>query len=383
MSNGPSLQATAAGLLSGLVGFASSFAVVLAGLTAVGASPAEAASGLMALCFGMGLTGIILSLRLRMPISVAWSTPGAALLAATGSTAGFGAAIGAFLLSGALIVLAGLWKPLGRAIGAIPPPLANAMLAGVLFSLCLAPVRAVAATPAAGLSIILVWVLVARFARLWAVPAAVLTAIVAIAATAPPAAGAAAWQWPMLILPRFDPGVLVGLGLPLFIVTMASQNLPGLAVLAANGYRPDPLPLLRGTGIASLLAAPFGAHAINLAAITAAMCAGPDAHPDPRRRWWAGVVGGLTYCAFGLLAGPAASLAAAAPPLLVQAVAGLALLGALGNSLHACLDGREAREAALICFLVAASGVSAFGIGGAFWGLVAGGLVLGLARFGR
>jgi len=383
MGTGPSLQASAAGLLSGLVGFASTFAVVLAGLTAVGASPAEAASGLMALCFAMGIVGILLSWRLRMPISVAWSTPGAALLAATGSTAGFPAAVGAFLFCGALIVAAGMWKPLGRAIGAIPPPLAAAMLAGVLFGLCLAPVRAVAAMPAAGLSIILVWVLVARFARLWAVPAAVVTAVVAIAATAPPAAGTAAWQWPVLVMPGLDPAVLLGLGLPLFIVTMASQNLPGLAVLAANGYRPDPLPLLRSTGIGSMIAAPFGAHAVNLAAITAAMCAGPDAHPDPGRRWWAGVVAGLCYCGFGILSGPAASLAAAAPPVLVQAVAGLALLGALANSLQAALEAREAREAALICFLVAASGVSAFGIGGAFWGLVAGGLVLGLARFGR
>ncbi|HWT09634.1 MAG TPA: benzoate/H(+) symporter BenE family transporter, partial [Roseomonas sp.] len=237
------MQAVSAGLLAGFVGFASSFAVVLQGLVAVGASPAQAASGLMALAVAMGLAGILLSLRLRLPISVAWSTPGAALLAATAMPAGgFAEAVGAFLVCGALLTAAGLWKPLGRAVAAIPAPLANAMLAGILFTLCLAPVRAVAEQPVAGLGIVLAWAVVARINRVLAVPAAVLVAVGVIATTAPmPTAG---WMPQVeFVWPAFSVAALTGIALPLFIVTMASQNIPGLAVLSANGYRPEAGPL--------------------------------------------------------------------------------------------------------------------------------------------
>ncbi len=376
-----SFQATGAGLLSALVGVLSSFAVVLAGLTAVGATPAQASAGLMALSIGMGLPAMFLSWRLRMPVSIAWSTPGAALLAATGATAGFAAAVGAFLGCGLLIVAAGMWRPLGRAVAAIPAPLANAMLAGVLLGLCLAPVRAVAAAPVAGLAVVLAWAVMLRLARLWAVPVAAGVAMVAALILGPQGAPPdVLWSWPVLVLPVLDPAAMLGIALPLFLVTMASQNLPGLAVLAANGYHPDPLPLLRATGVASLGAAWFGGHAVNLAAITAALCAGPDAHPDPRRRWWAAFVAGAAYCVFGVLAGPAAALAASAPPVLVQAVAGLALLGAFSGSLAAALADPARRDAAVVCFLVTGSGLTAFGIGGAFWGLLAGGAMTALAR---
>lgn len=377
----------AAGLLAAFVGFASSFAVVLAGYAAVGASPAEAASGLMAASIAMGLGGMVLSLATRMPVSIAWSTPGSALLAASAvPEGGFPAAVGAFLLTGALIVLAGLWKPLGRAVAAIPPALANAMLAGVLLPLCLAPVAAVAEMPALALPVVLAWAVLARLNRLLAVPAAVLLAGGLIAATATLPEGllaGALMPAPVLVVPAFVPSVLVGIALPLFIVTMASQNIPGIAVLNANGYRPEPGPLFTATGVFTLLGAPFGAHAVNLAAITAAICAGPEAHPDPARRWPAALVAGAGYVVLGLGAGAAAAFVAAAPPVLIQAVAGLALLGAFGAATMAALQVPEEREAAVVCFLVAGGGLTIWGIGGAFWGLLAGLALRALARWRR
>ena len=250
-----SAQAAAAGLLAAVVGFASSFAVILRGLAAMGATQQQAASGLMAAAIAMGLGGVVLSLRSRQPISVAWSTPGAALLASTGGVAGgFSAAVGAFLVANALIVAAGLWRPLGRAVAAIPPALANAMLAGVLLGLCLAPVRAVAEMPMLALPVVLAWAFMARVKRLYAVPAAVLVALVLLIATAHGGAGAAGslWPAPVLPVPHFSVAALLGVALPLFIVTMASQNIPGIAVLHANGYRPAPGKLFWITGLFGL-----------------------------------------------------------------------------------------------------------------------------------
>lgn len=375
-----SLQAVFAGMLAAFVGCASSFAVVVQGLRAVGATEAEAASGLMALSIAMGLCGVILSLKTRMPVSVAWSTPGAALLASTGAIAGgFQAAIGAFLVSGALLLLAGLWKPFSALVERIPASLANAMLAGILLHLCLAPVKAVAEMPVAGLAIVIAWAIVARIKRVLAMPAAVFVAVgfiihyekggIALSSLVP---------HPLLILPDFNFASLIGIALPLFIVTMASQNIPGMAVLAVNGYKPKAGPLVAMTGLFSLLSAPFGGHAVNLAAITAAMCAGPDADPDPSRRYISAVTAGALYVVFGLLAGGATALIAIAPPVLIEAVAGLALIGAFGSSLMVAIQDQSQREAAIITFLVAASGLTLFGIGAAFWGLIAGGAMLAL-----
>jgi benzoate membrane transport protein len=384
MRHGFSFQALAAGLLAAFVGFASSFAVVVQGLIAVGADRGQATSGLMALSISMGLCAVWLSLRTRLPITVAWSTPGGALLATSGAVAGgFNAAVGAFLVCGVLIVLAGLWKPLGRWVAAIPAPLANAMLAGVLLGLCLAPVKAVAQSPALGLTIVVVWAVVARLRRLFAVPAAVLVTVLLIVATTHLSADmlGSLWPTPVLVRPMFTVAALVGIALPLFIVTMASQNIPGMAVLAVNGYRPRPGPLFTTTGVFSLLAAPFGGHAVNLAAITAALCAGEDAHPDRARRYWAAVVSGVGYVLFGLAAGAAMAFISAAPPILIQAVAGLALLGAFGGALMGAVAVPRDREAAVITFVVTASGLTFLGISGAFWGLVAGGAVMALSRW--
>jgi benzoate membrane transport protein len=379
-----SIQTLATGVLTAFVGFASTFAVIIQGLTAVGASRAEAASGLMALSISMGVCAIYLSLKTRQPISIAWSTPGAALLANSGAVeGGFAASVGAFLVTAMLIILSGLWKPLGRWVAAIPAPLANAMLAGVLLGLCLAPVRAVAEMPALALVIIVAWAMVGKISRLYAVPVAVLVMIVLIIATTQvsPATLGSLWPNPVLVAPVFSPAAIIGIALPLFIVTMASQNIPGIAVLNVNGYRPAPGKLFTVTGIFSLASAPFGGHAVNLAAITAALCAGADAHPDPQRRYWAAVVAGAVYILFGLLAGAATSFIGASPPILIEAVAGLALLGAFGSALMGAASEPRDREAAIITFLVTASGVTFFGISGAFWGLVAGGAMLALTRW--
>ncbi|TNH23802.1 benzoate/H(+) symporter BenE family transporter [Micromonospora orduensis] len=372
-------QPVLAGVVTALVGFASSFTVVLAGLRAAGASDAQAASGLLALCVACGLAAAWLGWRHRIPMSVAWSTPGAALLVATGPpTGGWPVAVGAFLVSGLLIVAAGLFPPLGRVVAAIPKPVAGAMLAGVLLPLCTAPVRALVEVPTVAGPVLVGWLLLHRFARRWAVPGALLVAVVAIALTSPSTGlgGAALIPSVTLTTPAWNASALVGLALPLFLVTMAAQNVPGMAVLVGYGYRPPFGAALRATGLASLLAAPAGGHAVNLAAITAALAAGPDAHPDPERRWVASVTAGVGLALLGLGAGVATALVAVAPPVLIEAVAGLALLGALATALAAAVTDPATREAAVVTFVVTASGVTLIGVGGAFWGLVAGCLML-------
>lgn len=369
------LQPILLGLLAAFVGFASSFAVVLAGFTAMGATPEQAASGLVMLCVLMGVLGAGFSMVWRMPISIAWSTPGAALLATTGAPqGGFSAAVGAFLAASLLLILAGCWRPFARAVERIPPPIAAAMLAGVLLDLCIAPMRAVGAIPWLALPVVLSWAVMLRVSRLWAVPVAVLVASAALI-LGPGLPGGGAWEAPRLVwvTPGFEWGAMVGIALPLFLVTMASQNLPGYAVLQANGYRPQMRPVFLATGAGSFLGAFFGGQLVNLAAITAALCAGPESHPDPRKRWVAGLVASLGYLGFALIAGVAASVVAAAPPLLIQAVAGLALMASLAGALSIALTPEPTRLPAIVTFVVAASGLSVGGIGPAFWGLIAGG----------
>jgi benzoate membrane transport protein len=384
MSKSAWIAPAVAGLVTAFVGFASSFAVILKGLTAVGATDAQAASGLMALSIAMGLAGIGLSVKFKMPISSAWSTPGGALLAVTGATAGaFPVAVGAFLVVALLIVAAGLFKPFGRAVAAIPSPIANAMLAGILFGLCLAPIKALKEVPLPAALVIVAWLLVSRWKRLFATPVAAIVAGALIAYYGEGGAFNAATlvPRPVWVTPEFSLAAMVSLALPLFIVTMASQNLPGLAVLSAYHYKPPPGPLIATTGLFTLLAAPFGGHAVNLSAITAAMCASPDASPDPAKRGIAAATAGAAYVVFGLLAGGLTHFVAGSP-ILIEAVAGLALLNAFGSALHNALADPSEREAALATFLVAASGLGFFGIGGAFWGLVAGGVILVITRAG-
>jgi benzoate membrane transport protein len=377
------LHAVLAGLVSAVVGYASSFAILLAGLSAVGATPGQAASGLLAVCLGIAIGAVFLALRYRMPIAIAWSTPGAALLVATGPVAGgYSAAVGAFVVSAGLTILAGLVPQLARGIAAIPRPIASAMLAGVLVPLCAAPVKALLDEPLLAIPVTLTWALLLRYARPWAVPGALAAAVIGIVASGAASGLAAADLRPRLELtvPSLTVPAVVGIAVPLFLVTMAAQNVPGMAVLMTYGYRPPMRGLLVTTGAITAAAAPFGGHAVNLAAITAAITAGPDAHPDPSRRWIATMAQGFGQLALGLAAGVATALMVASPPVLVIAVAGLALLPALGAALAAAVEEPDGREAAVVTFVVTASGVAIAGVGSAFWGLVAGGLAMALLR---
>ena len=380
MKNRASLvQPLTAGILAAVVGFASAFAVVLEGLAGAGASPVQAASGLLALCVAQGLLSIVLSVRWRQPVNIVWSTPGAALLVSAGLPhGGFGIAVTAFLLTGLLILAAGLYRPLARAVSAIPLSLASAMLAGVLMELCLAPIQAVAHLPTLALPIVIAWALGMSFARRYAVPIAVLVATVIVVSTTriPASALALAWAHPQFVTPTLDLLRAAGIAIPMFIVTMASQNVPGLAVLRGNGYDVPVGKVFVTTGVGTLVVAFFGGHALNLSAITAALCAGPEADANPARRYIASVAAGVCYIVLGLCAGFAAVLIAASPPLLIQAVAGLALLGSLASAMGGALADESQRLAAITTFVTTASGVSIGGIAGAFWGLVAGGLML-------
>jgi benzoate membrane transport protein len=364
-----------AGLMSAVVGYASSFTLVLTGLQAVGASSAQAASGLLVTCLGVGVAGAVLTLRHRMPIAVAWSTPGAALLVEAGPVAGgFPAAVGAFLVCAVLTVVAGMVPWLARAIAAIPRPLAGAMLAGILLPLCTAPVRALVDIPALAVPVIVAWAVLLRVASGWAVPGALVAAVAAIALTRQDAGLADATLRPALAwtAPTFDLGAVVGIALPLFLVTMAGQNVPGAAVLSSYGYEAPLRPSLVTTGLVSAAGAPFGGHQVNLAAITTALTASPEAHPDPHRRWIATLVLAGGQVLLGLGAGVATALVLLSPPVLVIAVAGLALLPALGSSLGNAVADPALLLAAVVTFVVTASGVAVLGIGTAFWGLLAG-----------
>jgi benzoate membrane transport protein len=354
--------------------------LVLAGLRAVGATPTEAASGLLTLCIAQAIIAIIFSLRYRIPLSFAWSTPGAALLiAAHATTHNFSAAVGAFVVCGVLIAITGLWPALTRAITRIPKPLASALLAGILFPICLAPVEASVKLPLLALPIVLVWLILYGLAPRWAVPGALVVTIIVVGITA-----GTGWLHGSLVAPHlafvapsFQPLVIVSLGIPLYLVTMAGQNVPGFAVLKTFGYDDPPArSILVGSGLLSAAGAFFGAHVINLAALSAAIMAGPDAHPDRSKRWIASLAGGVTYIFIGLAAGLAASLVLVTPPLLITTVAGLAMLGAFVTAIAASVEEPETRIVAAITFLVVASGIVIVGIGSAFWGLLAGGVVM-------
>jgi benzoate membrane transport protein len=378
-------QPIMAGALAAIVGYASTFTLVLAALTAAGASPQQAGSGLFTVCIAIGLLNIVVSWRSKVPVSFAWTTPGAAFLLTVGEPAGgYPAVAGAFLFAAALIVLAGLIKPFARLVAAIPAPIANAMLAGMLLTLCLAPIKAVGEVPMLALPVLIAWAIGLRFARRYAVPIAVAVTGIALAFSTHLAPGALDGSWPSItpIMPVFTLDAIVRIGVPMFIVTMASQNLPGLAVMQANGFVLQPAPLFIMTGIGSALTALFGGHSINLAAITAAICAGPEAHPDRTKRWPAPISAGVVYLLLAPGANLAAAFIAAAPPILIQAVAGLALLSSLAAALTGALVQEEARLPAILTFVTTASGILILGVGAPFWGLVGGIALLLILRYG-
>ncbi len=372
------LSVVSSALVAALVGVASAMAIVLEAARALGATPAETTSWVTAICMSVGLTSGYLSFRHRIPIITAWSTPGAAVIAATTGLT-MDVAVGAFLLAGVLVVATALIGPLDRAIRRLPVAVASGMLAGVLVRFVLQMVEAVPVAPALVLPLIGLFLVV----RLRSAPLAM---VLVIAAGTALASGLGLIQhWPVLTLssfafvaPRFDMQTLIGLGVPLFLVTMASQNLPGAAVIKASGYEPPFASAMLTTGIASILVAFLGAHTINLAAITAAICTGPDAHPDPKQRWKTGMAYCAIYSGLALLGAALAGLFALFPPALIKTIAGLGLLGSLTGALGAALANESQRFAAVTAFAVTASGVTMAGIGAAFWGLAAGLLVLGL-----
>ncbi|MCS3843251.1 benzoate/H(+) symporter BenE family transporter [Microbacterium sp. AK031] len=369
-----------AGVVTALVGFTSSFAVVLTGLSAVGASPTQAASGLLILSITMGLACAILASRYRMPITAAWSTPGAALLAATGVVdGGWSAATGAFLVVAALTLLAGAWPGFGQLIARIPASIAQAMLAGVLLPLCLAPVTGIAENPWGVIPVVLTWLIFARIAPRWAVPLAFVAAATVVGVEL--VRGGTSMDASILIpriefvAPTFTVGALIGIALPLFVVTMASQNIPGVAIMRSYGYDVPWRPAMLVTGIGTAIGAPAGAHGINLAAISAALAASPEADPDPKRRWVAGLSTGVSYIVLGGFAAAFSALVVLAPAAVIPAVAGLALFAAFGSAVQQAVAEPSERMPAVVTFLIAASGISLAGISAAFWALIAGLLV--------
>ena len=382
-----SLSAFTAGFVAVLVGFTSSVAIVFQAAQAFGATPAQITSWMWALGLGMGLCSLVPSLILRQPVMVAWSTPGAAVLATAGLAGGFSMAeaVGAFMVSAALITLAGVTGWFERVMSRIPMEIAAALLAGVLARFGMqAFVASQTALPLV-LLMLAVYLVIRRSAPRYAV---VLTLAAGIAWAA--LHGDMAWSavsvelaLPVFVAPQFNGAAVVSLALPLFVVTMASQNLPGVAVMRATGYDMPISRLITMTGLTTLALAPFGAFALNFSAITAAICMGPEAHDDPRRRYTAAVSCGALYVAIGIFGAVITGLLTAFPKELVVVIAGLALLGTIGNGLAAALQGESHREAALITFLVTLSGVVIAGVGSAFWGVVAGSAALFVQQYGR
>lgn len=373
-------------LVAVLVGFGGSVAIVLAGADAVGASAAEKASWVAALCLSMAATSAGMSFYFKVPMVTAWSTPGAALIGATAingvPTLAIEQAVAAFIIAACLMILSSAVKPLADAIAKIPMAIASAMLAGVLIGFSIAVFDAAQSKPLLVLPLIALFILIRLFSATWAVLCVL--------------AAAGLWSFMLgeidtstgipyylsfeIIRPEFDVTTLVGLGLPLFLVSMASQNLPGFAVLKASGYEPPARPALAITGLASLLTAPFGAHTTTMAAITAALCTGPDTHPDRAQRWKAGIFYGLFYLILSAVAVTLVACFAALPGEVIVTVAGLALLGPFLNSLSSAFEEQNFRFEAALTLCATASGLALFGIGSAFWGLVFGLFAYGARR---
>lgn len=365
-------------LIAVLVGFGSSIPIVLSAATAVGANTAQSSSWVAALCLSMAVITAYLSIHHRMPIVTAWSTPGAALIAATHGD-NFPAAVGAFFFTGALILLTAALKPLAALIARIPTSIASAMLAGVLLTFVLAVFDHVQDAPQLVVPMLLLFVLVRLFSPIWAVLAVLFggIALTYLLGMAKPLGDLhiSRFVW---VTPQFDPAVILGLGVPLYLVTMASQNLPGFAVLKAAGYTPPTRSILAVTGLASVATAGVGAHTSNLAAITASICTGPDAHPDKDKRWLTGPFYAGFYAILALFGASVVVLFSSFPKALVATVAGVALIGPLSSAISTAMAEDKDRFAAIATFAVTASSLTAFGVGSAFWGLVAGILILGL-----
>jgi benzoate membrane transport protein len=392
-----SLSTFTAGFVAVLVGFTSSVAIVFQAALAFDASPAIIASWMWALGLGMGLCTLVPSLWLRKPVMVAWSTPGAAVLATANATGSFSMAdaVGAFMLCALAIIAVGCSGWFERIMRRIPLSLASALLAGVLARFALSGFTAAHTSLPLVLTMLLTYLLAKRFVSRYAVPLTLVVAIifVGLGQGFTKVDIELGFAVPVFVAPAFSVAAAISLALPLFIVTMASQNLPGVAAIQAFGFGDQRasggdagIPISKVitlTGIFTLLLAPFGAFALNLSAITAAICMGPEAHAKPARRYTATVSCGAMYVVIGFFGAAIVGVLTAFPKELVAAIAGLALLGTIGAALHVALRDESHREAALIAFLVTLSGVTIGGVGAAFWGVVAGAVALGVQHYAR
>jgi benzoate membrane transport protein len=373
---------TAAAATAVVVGFASTILIIMQAAQAVGANSAQQASWAASLCFGMAVTTAILCWRTRMPIITAWSTPGAVLIASSAAGLNYPTALGAFVVAGGLMVVTGLVAPLERAIEKMPASIAAAMLAGVLVSYVLKVPSAALASPQLVLPLVAAFFVLRLAKPLYAVPVVLLLGLGLGFASGGMTKACCSIGLTALTfdVPQFQWAAIVGLGVPLYLVTMASQNLPGFAVLKAAHYQPPVSLSLFTTGLASMVMAPFGGHAVNLAAITASLVTGPEAHPDPSQRWKVVYPYVVLYALVGLAAASFVQILGALPHDLVVAIAGLALFGPLLGGMSAMMKDAKDLDAALMTFLVTASGLSIYGIGAAFWGLVAGLALWGIKR---
>ncbi|BAB51578.1 mlr5064 [Mesorhizobium japonicum MAFF 303099] len=366
--------------VAAIVGFGGTLAIVIAAAHAVGATQIQTASWVTAICLAMAIESLWLSWRTKMPVITAWSTPGLALMAAS-SGFSIGEAVAAFIVTAILLIATGLFRPLTQLISRIPPSVASGMLAGIVVTFALNAVKTVPVDPWLILPLIAAFFLI----RVFHPALSVLAVLVGGGLAAFLTGRVGGLPTPelstlTLIAPDFTAKAMIGLALPLYLVTMASQNLSGLAVLRAAGYHPEPGPLIGVTGLFSLLSAPFGGSTTNLAAISAAICTGPDVHPDPAERWKTGPFYALAYVIFAIFGASLVAIFAVLPQSLIVLVAGLALMASLANALAIALKDEGDRMAAIVTFVVTASGLTLFGVGAAFWGLIAGLVVLFLDR---
>lgn len=380
-----SVSAVVAGFVAVLVGFASSVAIVFQAASAAGADQAVTASWIAVLGFAMGITCIGFSWYFKAPVLTAWSTPGAALLASSLMDVSLGQAVGVFMFSALLTLLLGLSGWFDKLSSRIPLPIAAAMLAGILLKFGLAIFISLPDSPALVLTMLAVFIAAKRWWPRYAVPLVLMAGLLFAAVTGQLQLNQVSLTLvePVWVSPQWSWQALLGVGLPLFLVTMTSQNIPGLAVLKASGYQLPASPLLSWTGLVTLLTAPWGNFSINLAAITAAICSGPEAHPDPAKRYTAGIAAGVFYLLTGLAGATVVALFAAFPQALVATVAGVALLGTIAANLAQVSAESPHRDAAMLTFLVTASGLSFWGIASPFWGLVAGVVTMLLLNWRR
>ena len=363
-----------AGTVASITGQAASTGVVIAATTALGATPSQIVSVVFVMLLLYGTLSMVLSWRYKMPISIVWSTPGAALLVSAGGlNYGYATAVGAFMFSAVIIALTGLWPALGRLVSSIPKPIASAMLAGVIFSFCIAPFKAAGQFPWIMLPVILVWLVLYKFAQVWAVPIAMVL-LFTLTAIAQNISVPFESIWPSVevVIPQFSIPAIISIGIPLYLVTMASQNIPGIAIMKSFGYEIPFRPIMLATGFGSMVANFFGGFVTNMAAITAALNANEHAHKDPSRRWIASFFGGVIYLVMAATTGATISFVMQAPKEIILAGAGLALLGTMIGAITSIVEDQNLRVPAVVAFLVASSGFAAFSIGSAFWALLMG-----------